>query len=51
MQITKAEVIRLKVPFSDPGKGEGRFPGTWNALDFVLLSLETDGSNRLTCAR
>ena len=42
MQITRAEVIRLKVPFSDPGKGEGLFPGTWNALDFVLLRLETD---------
>ena len=42
MKITNAEVIQLKVPFSDPGKGEGLFPGTWNALDFVLLRLDTD---------
>jgi L-alanine-DL-glutamate epimerase-like enolase superfamily enzyme len=42
MQITRAETIRLRIPFSDPGKGEGLFPGTWNALDFVLLRVETD---------
>jgi len=42
MQITSADTIRLRIPFSDPGKGEGLFPGTWNALDFVLLRIETD---------
>ena len=42
MQITRAETVRLRIPFSDPGKGEGLFPGTWNALDFVLLRIETD---------
>jgi L-alanine-DL-glutamate epimerase-like enolase superfamily enzyme len=42
MQITSADTIQLRIPFSDPGKGEGLFPGTWNALDFVLLRLETD---------
>jgi len=40
--ITNAEVIELSIPFSDPGKGEGLFPGAWNALDFALLRLETD---------
>ena len=43
MQIEKADVIQLRIPFSDPGKGEGLFPGTWNALDFVLLRIETTG--------
>lgn len=43
MQITKAEVVRLKVPFTDGGKGEGLFINRWNSLDFVLLRLETDG--------
>jgi|GEM_PF-2730495 len=42
MQITGAETIQLRIPFSDPGKGEGLFPGTWDALDFVLLRVETD---------
>jgi L-alanine-DL-glutamate epimerase-like enolase superfamily enzyme len=42
VQIINAEVFQLKIPFSDPGEGEGLFPGTWNALDFVLLRLETD---------
>ncbi|MEM0990424.1 MAG: mandelate racemase/muconate lactonizing enzyme family protein [Pseudomonadota bacterium] len=41
MIITKAEVIQLSVPFSDPGSGEGLFQGAWKALDFVLLRLET----------
>ena len=45
MQIISAETIQLKIPFSDPGKGEGLFPGTWNALDFVLLRLETDSGH------
>lgn len=40
--IKNAEVIRLRVPFSDPGKGEGLFQGAWTALDFVLLRLETE---------
>lgn len=40
--ITSAEVIELKIPFSDPGKGEGLFVGAWTALDFALLKLETD---------
>jgi L-alanine-DL-glutamate epimerase-like enolase superfamily enzyme len=42
MQITSADTIQLKIPFDDPGKGEGLFPGAWNALDFVLLRVETD---------
>jgi len=42
MKITKAETVQLKIPFRDPGKGEGLFPGAWTALDFVLLRLETD---------
>lgn len=42
MRITEAEVIRLRVPFSDGGRGEGLFHNRWRALDFVLLRLETD---------
>lgn len=41
MIIDKAEVIQLKIPFSDTGKGEGLFQGAWTTLDFVLLRLET----------
>ncbi len=40
--ITDADVIELSIPFRDPGKGEGLFPGTWAALDFALLKLSTD---------
>jgi L-alanine-DL-glutamate epimerase-like enolase superfamily enzyme len=42
MQITKADVIQLRVPFEDGGRGEGLFHAKWSALDFVLLRLETD---------
>ena len=42
MQITRAQTIRLKIPFQDPGSGEGLFAGAWTALDFVLLRVETD---------
>lgn len=42
MQITKAEVIQLKIPFEDGGKGEGLFHAKWSALDVVLLRVETD---------
>ncbi|MEM9140667.1 MAG: mandelate racemase/muconate lactonizing enzyme family protein [Pseudomonadota bacterium] len=42
MQITRADAIRLKIPFTDPGAGTGLFQGTWTAHDFVLLRLETD---------
>lgn len=42
MQITNIEVIELKVPFIDGGKGEGLFPQKFNALDFVLIKVETD---------
>ncbi|MEM7745418.1 MAG: mandelate racemase/muconate lactonizing enzyme family protein [Pseudomonadota bacterium] len=42
MIITKAEVVQLRIPFSDPGSGKGLFQGAWTALDFVLLRLETD---------
>ena len=41
-KISRAEVVELSIPFSDPGKGEGLFPSAWNALDYVLLELETD---------
>lgn len=41
-RISRAEVIELNIPFSDPGKGEGLFPSVWNALDYVLLKVETD---------
>ncbi|MEM1161398.1 MAG: mandelate racemase/muconate lactonizing enzyme family protein [Pseudomonadota bacterium] len=42
MQITSAETVQLKIPFYDPGTGGGLFPGSWTALDFVLLRLETE---------
>lgn len=42
MKIVKAETIRMKIPFQDPGEGGGLFPGSWKALDFVLLRVETD---------
>ena len=42
MQIISADTVQHKIPFSDPGKGQGLFPGTWNALDFVLLRVETN---------
>ncbi len=42
MRITEAEVIRLSIPFSDGGRGEGLFHGRWRTLDFVLLRLGTD---------
>jgi len=42
MQITRAETVKLKIPFDDPGEGGGLFPGAWTAHDFVLLRLETD---------
>ena len=42
MRITDAEVIRLRVPFEDGGRGVGLFAKRWNSLDFVLLRLETD---------
>ena len=40
--ITSAEVIELRIPFDDPGKGEGLFVGAWTALDFALLRIATD---------
>jgi L-alanine-DL-glutamate epimerase-like enolase superfamily enzyme len=42
MRITEAEVIRLSIPFSDGGRGEGLFHRRWRCLDFVLLRLRTD---------
>ncbi len=42
MQITEAEVIHLKIPFRDGGRGEGLFHQRWTELDFVLLKIETD---------
>jgi L-alanine-DL-glutamate epimerase-like enolase superfamily enzyme len=42
MKIVKADVIPLRVPFVDGGSGNGLMPSAWNALDMVLLRLETD---------
>jgi L-alanine-DL-glutamate epimerase-like enolase superfamily enzyme len=42
VRITKAEVIRLSIPFTDGGRGEGLFHRRWRCLDFVLLRLRTD---------
>ena len=42
MKIIKADVIPLRIPFTDGGSGSGLMPSAWNALDIVLLRLETD---------
>lgn len=42
MKIVKADVIPLRIPFADGGSGKGLMPGSWNALDIVLLRLETE---------
>ncbi|QEL27298.1 mandelate racemase/muconate lactonizing enzyme family protein (plasmid) [Bosea sp. F3-2] len=42
MRIAAAESIRLAIPFSDGGRGEGMTPSTWNQLDTVLVRLESD---------
>lgn len=42
MKITDADVIRLRVPFTDGSRGEGLFHQRWTHLDFVLLRLRTD---------
>ncbi len=42
MKIIKADVIPLRIPFTDGGTGHGLMPSAWNALDMVLLRLETE---------
>ncbi len=42
MKIVAAESVRLAIPFSDGGRGEGMTPSTWHRLDMVLVRLETD---------
>lgn len=42
MRVVAAESIRLSIPFSDGGRGEGMTPSAWNRLDMVLVRLETD---------
>ena len=32
----------MRIPFTDGGAGEGLMPGAWNAIDVVLLRLETE---------
>ena len=39
--ILSVEPIVLKIPFDDGGKGMGITPNRWNALDIVLLRVET----------
>lgn len=42
MKIAEADIIRLRLPFTDGSKGEGLFHKRWTHLDFVLLRLRTD---------
>ena len=42
MRIVKADVLPLKIPFTDGGSGKGLMPSRWDALDVVLLRLETE---------
>lgn len=42
MKITKADVIPLRIPFTDGGSGNGLMPSAWTGLDIVLLRLETE---------
>lgn len=42
MKIVKADVISLRIPFTDGGTGRGLMPNIWNALDMALLRLETE---------
>ncbi|WP_168990461.1 mandelate racemase/muconate lactonizing enzyme family protein [Aureimonas flava] len=42
MRIVSADAVRLRIPFSDGGRGEGMTPSTWNHFDMVLVRLETD---------
>ncbi|MGI9433436.1 MAG: mandelate racemase/muconate lactonizing enzyme family protein, partial [Geminicoccaceae bacterium] len=42
MRIKSAEVIPLRLPFTDGGAGTGLMPTKWTHLDVVLLRLETD---------
>lgn len=39
--IRSVETILLSIPFTDGGAGEGLTPSRWNALDIVLIRIET----------
>ena len=39
--ITQIETIVLRIPFDDGGKGHGIMPTRWNALDIMMLRVET----------
>lgn len=39
--IRTVETILLSIPFTDGGAGEGLTPSRWNALDIVLIRIET----------
>ena len=42
MRITSADVIPLRIPFTDGGSGTGLMPTKWTHLDMALLRLETE---------
>ena len=41
-RIAAVETQVLRIPFVDGGAGEGITPGRWNALDIVLVRVETE---------
>jgi L-alanine-DL-glutamate epimerase-like enolase superfamily enzyme len=42
MRIRSAEVLSLRVPFTDGGSGTGLMPSQWTHLDMALVRLETE---------
>lgn len=42
MKLTIIEAIRVDIPFTDGGKGEGLTPSRWNNLEMLLVRVETD---------
>ncbi len=42
MKITNIETLRVDIPFTDGGRGEGLTPGRWNTLEMLLVRIDTD---------
>lgn len=42
MKITHIETLRVDIPFTDGGRGEGLTPGRWNTLEMLLVRIDTD---------
>lgn len=42
MRISQIDIIEAVIPFDDGGSGMGITPGRWDALEMVLVRIETD---------